>query len=181
MMARVPLITDSERPDLEALVARLKSARGGRLLNLYRALLNSPAFAAAWLDFNSTVRFSTTLDAPARELAIMRVAILNGADYQLRIHGTRHAASAGVSAEQVDALPDWRAAGIFSAQQRAVLAYADAMTSVISVDAAVHDELRAHFNSQQIVELTVLIGAYNMHTRVVRALGIDAEPETLGG
>ena len=175
-MARVPLITDSEHPELAPLVARLKSARGGRLLNLYRVLLNSPPLAAAWLDFNSAVRFATILDAAVRELAIMRVAIVNGADYQLRIHGARHAAGAGVSAEQVDALSNWRDATVFSVQQRAVLAYADAMTTAIAVDDAAHLDLCAHFNAQQIVELTVLIGAYNMHTRVVRALGIDAEP-----
>jgi alkylhydroperoxidase family enzyme len=36
--------------------------------------------------------------------------------------------------------------------------------------------LRAHFNERQIVELSVLIGLYNMHTRVFTALGIDPEP-----
>ena len=54
------------------------------------------------------------------------------------------------------------------------------MTTSIAVDDAVHERLRAHFDAQQIVELTVLIGAYNMHTRVVRALGIDADPAAPG-
>ena len=35
--------------------------------------------------------------------------------------------------------------------------------------------LRDHFNEKQIVELTVLIGTYNMHTRVLQALEIDPE------
>ena len=40
---------------------------------------------------------------------------------------------------------------------------------------AVFTTLRDHFNEKQIVELTVLIGTYNMHTRVLQALEIDAE------
>ncbi len=32
-----------------------------------------------------------------------------------------------------------------------------------------------HFDAQQILEVTVLAGAYNMHTRVTRALQLDVE------
>jgi len=46
----------------------------------------------------------------------------------------------------------------------------------IAVPDEVFDALRAHFNERQIVELSVLIGLYNMHTRVFTALGIDPEP-----
>ena len=50
------------------------------------------------------------------------------------------------------------------------------MTRDIDVPDAVFAELRKHFNERQIVELTVLIGTYNMHTRVGQALQIDPEP-----
>ena len=50
------------------------------------------------------------------------------------------------------------------------------MTVDIEVDDAVFARLKQHYNDQQIVELTVLIGAYNMHTRVGRALRLDADP-----
>ena len=41
-MARVPLISEGDKPELSALIERIKHERGGRLLNLYRTLLNSP-------------------------------------------------------------------------------------------------------------------------------------------
>ena len=50
------------------------------------------------------------------------------------------------------------------------------MTTLIQVPDATFAALRPHFNEREIVELTVLIGTYNMHTRVVEALGIDPEP-----
>jgi 4-carboxymuconolactone decarboxylase len=50
------------------------------------------------------------------------------------------------------------------------------MTRDVAVSNGVFDALRPYFNERQIVELTVLIGTYNMHTRVFMALKIDPEP-----
>jgi alkylhydroperoxidase family enzyme len=36
--------------------------------------------------------------------------------------------------------------------------------------------VKRHFDDRQIVELTVLIGSYNMNARVLRALELDLEP-----
>jgi 4-carboxymuconolactone decarboxylase len=63
----------------------------------------------------------------------------------------------------------------FSDNERAALAYADTMTRDIVVPDAVFDELKRHFNERQIVELTVLIGSYNMNARVLTALEIDPQ------
>jgi 4-carboxymuconolactone decarboxylase len=173
-MARVPLINE-DHAALAALIEKLKGARRGRLLNLYRVLLNSPSMAEAWQAFNSAIRFNTALDDQARELAIMRVSQLNGADYQFQIHATTYAPEAGITPQQVAALDGSENSSLFQPAHRALLAYADAMTLDIEVSDDVFDKLRRHYNNAQIVELTVLIGAYNMHTRVGRALRIDPE------
>jgi alkylhydroperoxidase family enzyme len=173
-MARVPLIDEND-PALATLIAKLKGARGGKLLNLYRVLLNSPTIAEAWQAFNSVIRFKSKLDQQARELAILRVAQLTGADYQFQIHATQYAPEAGITPQQLAALGGSEHSSLFQPAHRALLAYADAMTTDIEVSDAVFDRLRRHYNEAQIVELTVLIGAYNMHTRVGRALRIDPE------
>lgn len=175
-MARVTLIDEKDHPELAELVARVRGARGGRLLNLYRMLLNSPDLADAWLAFNSAVRYRTELDPATREMIIMRVAVLNGVDYILRIHGSRYAGEAGLTRQQVAGLSAWHESGLFSAQQRALLGYVDAMTRDIDVPDEVFDTLRRHYGERQTVEITVLVGAYNMHTRVLKALRIDPEP-----
>jgi AhpD family alkylhydroperoxidase len=173
-MARVPLIGE-DREDLASFIGRVKAARG-RLINLYRVLLNSPPVAESWLDFNSTVRFKTALEPRLREMIILRVSILNGAQYQAQIHGASHALKAGVTKAEIEALDDWRSGQLFSDAERAALDWTDAMTRDIEVPDALHAEIRRYFNDRQIVEITVLAGAYNMHTRVARALKIDAEP-----
>lgn len=171
-MARVPLLDESAGA---AVVAKIRGKRGGRLLNLYRALLHSPGLASAWLDFNNAVRYETGLGERARELVIMRVAVLNHADYVLEIHRLRYAEPAGVTPAEIEALRDWQISGVFGPGDAALLAYVDAMTRDVEVPDAVFNGMRAHFSERDAVELTVLVAAYNMHTRVLRALDIDPE------
>lgn len=177
-MARVPLIEETQHPELAASIAKIKGARGGRLINIYRLMLHSPALANAWFDLNQAVRYGTEIDGQSRELAVIRVAILNGVEYVQRAHGPAYALQEGLTPEQVAALSDWRASQLFNAQQRALLAYTDAMTENIEVTDDVFDNARQHFSERQIVELTLLIGAYNMLTRFLQALKVDPEPPT---
>ncbi|MBM3344167.1 MAG: carboxymuconolactone decarboxylase family protein [Betaproteobacteria bacterium] len=173
-MARLPFI-DEHNPLLAALIAKVKGARGGKLLNLYRVLMNSPPIADAWQAFNNAVRFHTGLDEQTRELAILRVAQLTGATYQFQIHAEKYAPQVGITPQQIAALDGSEYSSLFQPAHRALLAYADAMTQTIEVPDAIFERLRVHYTSAQIVDLTVLIGAYNMHARVGRALQLDPE------
>jgi AhpD family alkylhydroperoxidase len=169
---RVPLVDPNATPEIAALVEKIRGARGGQLHVFYQALLHSPDLAAAWFEFNNAVRFQTTLDDRTRELVIMRVATLTGCEYVWKVHETKYAAQAGLAPQQVAALRDWRRSGGFDAREQALLAYVDAMTRDVAVPDPVFAELGRHYNTRETAELTVLIGAYNMQTRVLRALDI---------
>ena len=175
-MARVPLIDEQNQPELHGLIARIRGARRGRLLNLYRLMLHSPDVAAAWLELNSALRFKTQLDGKTRELAILLVAMLNRVDYVVRAHASSYALQEGISVDQVNALADWRASAHFDTSQRALLAYVEAMTREVAVEDDTYESLKRHYSDREMVELTVLIGAYNMLTRVLQALRVDPEP-----
>lgn len=174
-MARVSLIDEQSRPELSALIAKIRGARG-KLINLYGMLLHTPEVASAWLDFNNSIRFKSTIDDRLRELAILRIATLNKTDYVLGIHRSGLAQQAGVTEAQIGAISNWRDSDLFAPLERALLAYVDAMTRDIEVPDDVFAGLRQHFDERQTVELTVLAGCYNMHTRVMRALRLDPEP-----
>jgi 4-carboxymuconolactone decarboxylase len=175
-VARVPLIEESDHPDLAETIAKIKGARGGRLINIYRLMLHSPALANAWFDLNQAVRYGTEIDGQSRELAVIRVAILNDVEYVQRAHGPAYALKEGLTPEQVVALENWQSSKLFSDKQRALLAYTDAMTREIDVPNTVFADLRNHFSERQTVELTMLIGAYNMLTRFLKALKVNPEP-----
>lgn len=175
-MARVSLIDEKEHPELAELIAKIKGARGGRLINIYRLMLHSPKLADAWFDLNQAVRYGTEIDGQSRELAVIRVAILNNVEYVVRAHGPAYALKEGLTAEQVNAVGDWRSSKLFTAKQRALLDYVDAITRDIDVPDAVFAEIRKHHTERQVVELTMLISAYNMLTRFLKALKVDPEP-----
>lgn len=175
-MARVPLIGETDQPELADAIAKIKGARGGRLINIYRLMLHSPALANAWFELNQAVRYGTEIDGQSRELAVIRVAILNDVEYVQRAHGPAYALQEGLTPEQVSGVGYWQASKLFNDQQRALLAYTDAMTQKIDVPDAVFADVRKHFSERQTVELTMLIGAYNMLTRFLKALKVDPEP-----
>jgi len=104
------------------------------------------------------------------------VAILNNVEYVIRAHGPAYALKEGLTPAQVEALVDWSTSNLFTAKQRTLLAYVDAMTRDIDVPDALFAEVRKHFSERQTVELTMLISAYNMLTRFLKALKVDPEP-----
>ena len=175
-MARVSLVEEKEHPELSELIAKIKGARGGRLINIYRLMLHSPALASAWFDLNQAVRYGTEIDGQCRELAVIRVAILNNVEYVIRAHGPAYALKEGLTPEQVAALSDWQPSDLFDEKQRALLVYTDAVTRDLDVPDAVFADVRKHFSERQVVELTMLICAYNMLTRFLKALKVDPEP-----
>ena len=173
-MARVPLI-DENQVELAGLIEKIRGARGGRLINIYRLLLHSPPLAEAWFNLNQAARYGTEIDGRCRELVIMRVAILNRCDYVIKTHASQYALKEGLTREQIDKLAEWRGSALFNAKELALLAYSDAITRDIEVPDAVFADVRKHFTERQTVELTMLIGAYNMLTRVLSALKVDPE------
>jgi 4-carboxymuconolactone decarboxylase len=175
-MARISLIEENNHPELADLIDKIRAGRRGSLINVYKLLLHSPSLAAIWLDFVSAARFKTELEGRLREIVIIRVAHLNRTTYVFKQHVPQLSAPEGLTDSECDALTDWQNAQSFSASERAALAYTDAMTHDVAVPDAVFEALRPHFNERQIVELSVLIGLYNMHTRVFTALRIDPEP-----
>jgi alkylhydroperoxidase family enzyme len=176
-MARISLIEEAEHQELAELIACIKAGRRGGLLNVYKLLLHSPALAQTWFDHNSAVRWHTKLSGRLREIIIIRVAHLNGVDYVLAQHVPGLAVAEGLSLAECEALANWRATDLFDPRERAALAYAERMTLSTSVSDEVFADVRRHFDDREIVELSVLIGTYIMHNRVMKALAIDLEPE----
>lgn len=154
---------------------RIRGARRGRLINVYKLLLHSPALAESWFAHNNAVRWKTALDGRLRELVIVRIGHLTRVAYIVGQHVPNLALPEGLTLEECEALKEWEGSAFFGARDRAVLAYADAMTRDIQVPDAVFAAMAPHFDERGIVELTVLIGTYNMHARVMQALDIDPE------
>ena len=170
-MARIAY-PDLDSTEIAPLVARIQRERG-KVLNLYRMLLHSPPVAEGWLAFLTAIRQKGVLSGRIRELVVMRIAVLNGADYEFRAH-VPFALAEGITQAQIDALTQG-ATDAFGDVERSVLAYCDAMTREVHVPQAVFDATRPHFSERELVELTATIGAYNLVSRFLEALQVDHE------
>ncbi|MCP5145930.1 MAG: carboxymuconolactone decarboxylase family protein [Gammaproteobacteria bacterium] len=169
-MTRLPRIVPGTCEATAAIEARLIANRGS-VSPLYQVLLHSVPVADGWEYFLTRLRQQLGLAPRLRELVILRIAVLNAAPYEFNAHRD-HALAAGLSASEVDALAnDLRQS--FTGTDSLVLDYTDLVTRNENIDDDIHAALAIAFAPAQIVELTALIAAYNMVSRVLRALDIE--------
>jgi 4-carboxymuconolactone decarboxylase len=166
---RVPQITPGSRPELSALEARIKGARG-RISPLYTVLLNSPELASGWEQLFTVIRQKTSVPPALRELVILRIAVLNGAEYEFEAH-VPHALAAGMTQDAIDRLRRDDISG-FRGLELLVIQYTDAMTEDLVVPEALYPRLDQAFDAKTLVELTATIAGYNMVSRFLIAMHI---------
>lgn len=169
---RIAPIPPGTRPALAAQEAQITAARG-RVSPLYQVLLNSPPVAHGWEQMLSAVRNHNSIPAGLRELVILRVAVLNRANYEFDAHAPI-ALAAGVSQAAVDATRQMPLAADapLSGEQIVALRLTDAMTRDIDVPDALYAAVREHFNDQGQIDLVATVAAYNMVSRFLVALHI---------
>jgi len=180
-MARVPFLNPEDLPEHTDLVERISGRRRGKLINVYRTLLHSPPLAESWFDHINQIRWGTELSGRLREIVIIRLGHLVSSAYVLRQHVPKLAADEGMTQEECDALADWEASDLFDAAEQTALAYVDAMARDIVVPDGTFAPLEDHFSNRQVVELTLMVGAYISHSRVLQALEVDLEPDETAG
>jgi 4-carboxymuconolactone decarboxylase len=173
-MARITLVQEESAPAELQNTFRQIRAKGGRVLNIFKAMANSPEVGSRFLKLGNAILFKGIVPPVLRELAILRVGNLNHAVYEW----TQHVAVAlrvGVRQSQIDALPYWQNSPEFDEKEKAVLRYTDEVTLNIRVKDETFAAVRAIFSEEGIVELTTAIGYYGMVCRILEALQVELE------
>jgi AhpD family alkylhydroperoxidase len=117
---------------------------------------------------------SSSLDIQLIELVYIRASQINGCASCLSIHIPEGRRS-GLTDQQVDLLSVWREAGeIFSARERAALAWAESLTLLPQSQAPdeLYEEVRVHFSERETVELTWAIVRINVSNRMAVSMRI---------
>lgn len=145
-----------------AIYDRIAARRAPRPLQpLDLTLFRSPNVADGWNSFLGAIRTKTSLPDDIREIAICRVAVLNGAAYEWLSHAPL-AKKGGVSEEGMKSLGNPDVAGAtklegFTDKQWAVIRYTDAMTRNVQVSEEVFAEVKKVFSGQEVVEITATV------------------------
>ena len=107
------------------------------------------------------------LDPVLLELVKTRVSQINGCAYCLDMH-TKDARAAGETEQRLYLLSAWRETALYSARERAALAWTEAVTQLAGqgVPDAIYDEMRRHFDDKAMVDLTLAIIAINGWNRL---------------
>ena len=132
---------------------------------------------SAWIEFAYTLRRDCTTSRSLRELMILRGAQLEGSAYEWHQH-RRWARQQGVPPEQIEDLFFWRESPRFTDAECAALALTEAMMHG-NVSDDVYAGLAKHFAPSEIIELALTAGFYAMVPRVLNALKVPIEEETL--
>lgn len=113
------------------------------------------------------------LDAKLRELGQARAGFARGSQFVFSQH-CKAARAVGLSNEQVEAIPHWATADVWTPLERAVLAYTDDLVlSGGRVSDGTFDALRASLSDEEILELTYITCTYELHATMCRALRLE--------
>jgi AhpD family alkylhydroperoxidase len=133
-----------------------------------------PEGVHAILGVEKAVRASG-LEPSLLELVKTRASQMNGCAFCIDMH-TKDARAAGETEQRLYALPAWRETPIFTARERAALAWTEALTNIQQGHAPdeVYAEARGEFSEEELVRLTVAITQINAWNRI--AIGFRVEP-----
>lgn len=114
----------------------------------------------------------TALEPNLMDLVRLLVSLLNGCEYCIKLH-TSELQKLNETPERIASVPEWRGASVYTQRERAALAWADAVTNIQEGHASdvVYDEMRAHFNEVDAVNLTLVITTINAWNRLSISLG----------
>src|SRR5579863_6270362 len=173
--SRVPLAERNEVPVEVAILYDKLQADRGVVPNMFKALANTPDQVLGIAAFLRGLMGDSVLRGWYKELIATRVASLNRCEYCISAH--RHlAVKRGATPGQVAAYDSYET-GPFTAKEKAGFRYADLLhVSGHSVDDEAFAAVSRHFNSQEIIELTAVAGAFEFFSRMNTALRIPVTP-----
>jgi alkylhydroperoxidase family enzyme len=139
------------------------------------AMLHYPALAKAFLTFNNHVAIGSTVSRRIRELLILRISWLRRAEYEFIQHvvlGLR----AGLTETEIERIGDGPDAPGWDPVDADLLRAVDELTA----DACIHEptwqRLSAHFKTEQLMDIVLAVGCYEILAMVFNTFGVPFEP-----
>jgi len=178
-MSRISLVQKNQAsPEVKELFQRIED-NGAKVINLYRAIANSPHVIRNLIKLGNSLISKTDLSPKLRELTIMRIAKLCDCEYEWVQH-TPIALHSGVSQTQLDVIGSWKESNAFTDEERAVLQYVDEVAQNVKVADNTFEALGQHLSEREIVELNLAIGWWGMLARLLVPLEVELDEQSVG-
>ncbi|TSD96607.1 carboxymuconolactone decarboxylase family protein [Skermania sp. ID1734] len=175
-MTRIPAVTPQEASPLVRVGYWFANRRYAQVPEPFAVLAHHPKlFMASARHELAVEKGSKQLPANVREIAVYRVAWTVGCSWCVDF-GTMLQRLDGLDTERLTEIADYRTSPRYSEDERAAIAYADAMTATpIEVTDEQVADLERRFGKAGVVELTYHIALENMRARSNAALGITEQ------
>jgi 4-carboxymuconolactone decarboxylase len=132
----------------------------GRLIGPFNAFLLQPEVAAKFLEFRATATDHTTLSEREREIVIIAVGTVWGAEYELYAH-TALARHAGLSDDAVATLLKGEIPDSLSDRERLAARVAQQLSTVHRVSGELYHEAEQAFGPRGLFDIVTLMGQYH--------------------
>jgi AhpD family alkylhydroperoxidase len=149
--------------------------RFGHVVGPFQVSGHNPAILTGYTLYELMLERADSIDTALENLAAQRAATMTGCPFCIDI-GESHLIQLGLSPQQLRDVPVWRDSDAYSADERLVLEYAEAVSATpVQVSDELFDRLRARFDEAAIVELTAAIAFENYRGRFNHAVGLESE------
>jgi alkylhydroperoxidase family enzyme len=177
-MAKLPYLGRGDLPENERFIwDDFVKVRGTEPGNIHRTIANAPNLLRRFVDLANELRNGTQLDPKLRELALLTVGRLTGAEYEF-VHHWNMALRLGVQREQLEELAHFEASAEFNQDERAVMRYAAEATISVKVSDATFEALHRFLDNRRIMELVMNVAVYNAVARIIVPCGVELEQGT---
>jgi len=172
-----PRIEPGRRSDIGLIntgIARaLGAATGGRPPNLFTTLARHRGIYRKWLRFAGALMPGGKLPRDESEIVILRVAHNCTCEYEWR-HHERLGAQAGLSPDEIERVKLGADAG-WSERRAALLRATDELHADRRISDAAWAELRPLYSDEQLIELCLLAGHYEMLAMTLNSLEVEPD------
>lgn len=177
-MTRVAPLDWEDMSDLHELLSPIKT-RMGFIPTSQRVMARKPKILTAFIGLTRAVYDPEgEVPLPLRNMIAMVASQASGCLY-CQAHTSSNASRAGLTAEKIAAVWEYRTSELFTPAERAALEFAICAASVPNaVTDDVMDELRVHFSDDQIVEIMAVVAMFGYLNRWndSMATGLEDEP-----
>ncbi|OXE35857.1 MAG: carboxymuconolactone decarboxylase [Phenylobacterium zucineum] len=147
----------------------------GRVLNIFRTLVNAPKAAKGFLAWGNYV-LSRRNDLPARdrEIVILRIGYLCKSGYEWTQHvaiGKRD----GLTDDDIARIKIGADASAWSASDKALLQAADELHKDQFITTPTWNALKAHFTDKQCMDVVFTAGQYTQVCMILNSFGVQLD------
>ena len=172
VIVSMAVLSAQEPQSTQPRIPPLESSQTG--INIARTLAHHPALSEAWTTFANYVLGENTLPARDRELLILRIGYLCGAEYEWG-HHSRIGRQAGLTDEEIVRVTRGPEATGWSSFDRTLVSAVDELHRDAEISDRTWAELAARYDTKQLMDVVFTVGQYNLVSMALKTFRVPMD------